>query len=188
MPKPSPSPSKLTNQMNTSHGSPPSSNQNASMTSPLANKQPSMSNERNYNKSSGPRSGSQGSNQGNYGHSGYYSSSNTSSNPRPQTQPMGSMGSHYPPSSMHGYPPQGNYPPYYNQPPPASIYPPAAHHQRYPTAPYPPMGHQGMYPPAMQKPMGGMYNQPMGGMYAPMPNQLNQYEEQMFQEAYQLVN
>lgn len=85
---------------------------------------------------------------------------------------------------MHAYQPQTGYPPYYNAP---GMYPPANPHQRYPP-PYPPMGHQGMYPPAMGKPMGGMYNQPMN-MYPPMQqNQLNQYEEQMFQEAYQLVN
>jgi hypothetical protein len=33
-----------------------------------------------------------------------------------------------------------------------------------------------------------MYGQPAGGMYPPIATQLNQYEEQMFQEAYQLVN
>lgn len=149
--------------------SPPSNVSNVPMTSPIINKQQSLSNDRNYNnKPGGPRSGSQGSGPATYGQANYYggSSANTS---RPQNPPMTS---HYaPPPAMHGgYPPQGPYP-YYNPPP--GMYPP----QRYPPGPYPPMGHQNMYPPAMNKPMGGMYNQPMGGMYQPIPqNQLNQYE------------
>lgn len=92
------------------------------------------------------------------------------------------MSSPYPPASMHNYPPQGAYPPYYNPPP--NMYPPQGPPPRYPPGPYQPMGQQ--YPPAMQKPMYGQ--QVSGGMYPSIPPQLNQFEEQMFQEAYQLVN
>jgi hypothetical protein len=56
------------------------------------------------------------------------------------------------------------------------------------------MAPQVMYPP-MSKPGPGMYNPPaanlpMGGMYPPInnPNQLNPYEEAMFNEAFVLVN
>ncbi len=141
-----------------------------------------MSNDRNYNKG-GQRSGSQGSNQGNYTHggAGYYNGGGRQQNPPMGS--MGGMGGHYPPTSMHTYPPQpqGGYPPYYNTPP--AMYPPQGPPPpRYPPGPYQPMG---QYPPAMQKPM---YGQPVGGMYQPIPPPLNQFEEQMFQEAYQLVN
>jgi len=149
VPKPSPSPSKLTNPANNLVSPPPSTAQQ--IPSPLV-KQSSLSNDRNYNKG-GPRSNSQGNGQGGYGPSGYYGA------PRQQNPPMGGMGGHYPPAPMHVYPPQGGYPPYYNTSPPG-MYPPGPPQQRYP-------------PPGPYGSMGQPYG---GGMGGGMHGQGNMYQ------------
>lgn len=194
--RPSPSPSKMTNSLSSNYVS-PQQNTNMPINSPL-NKQPILSNnDKNYNnnRNSNPRSNSQGNNNNlNTPNSNYPSSGGGYYNSRPANINSGGRPTNYPnmnnPPPSHGY--QPNYPQHFYNPQPTmypSRYPPA-----YPHMPPQPMGPQVMYPP-MNKPVPGMYNPPvpnlpMGGMYPPInnPNQLNQYEEAMFNEAFVLVN
>jgi hypothetical protein len=100
--------------------------------------------------------------------------------------PTAGYGGHMGHSPANYYPPhQPSYAPgpYYNVP----------SHQRYPQSYVPPPGgYMGGAPP-MGRPMApGMYapsGMPVGYGQPPMPvNQLNQYEEQLFNEAYALLN
>ena len=96
----------------------------------------------------------------------------------------------YPPSSMPHpssgyYPPHHNYQPYYNMPHGGRGYSGYSHHPGMMPPPSHAMGR------GMPSGQPGGYPQNMHmGMYGPSPpsNYLNQYEEQLFNEALNLLN